>query len=249
MIRAVFFDFYGTLADWPSAEDLQQAAALAEGIVVERSSIAVSYHTANAYLDEENALNPVQQRTEEERRAVFSEYERRLLADAGAPGVSLAAAARVWERVRSAPDALTLFPDAQAVLAALRAEGLTLGVISNMGMELDGLLERLGIGGYLPVRSCTGSTGVSKPHPRIFQLALAQAGVQPAEAVHIGDSMSADVEGARSAGITPVLVQRGAGPSAPPGGVFTAASLTEAVAHVRSLIAAGGSTRRASPSL
>ena len=235
MIRAVFFDFYGTLADWPTAEGLQQAAAAAEGIVVEQAAIAAAYRTANAYMDEENAKRPVQQRTEEERDAFFAEYERRLLADAGAPDVSLDVAARVWRRVRSAPDELALLPDAKSTLAELQGLGLTLGVISNMGLELDGLLERLGIAGHLPVQATTGNAGVSKPHPRIFRLALAQAGVQPAEAVHIGDSIPADVEGARGAGIEAVLVQRGPGPP-PPDGVQVVGSLTEAAAHVRSLL-------------
>ncbi|MYF64709.1 MAG: HAD-IA family hydrolase [Chloroflexi bacterium] len=183
----------------------------------------------------ENAQRPVQHRTQPERDAFLAEYERRLLTDAGAAGVSLDVAARVWQRVRSAPDELTLLPDAEAALADLRSLGLTLGVISNMGLELNGLLERLGIAGYLPVRSCTATAGVSKPHPRIFQLALAQARAQPAEAVHIGDSIPADVEGARSAGIEAVLVQREPGPP-PPNGVRVVASLTEAAAHVRSLV-------------
>jgi len=239
MIRAVFFDFYGTLADWPTAEGLQQAAAAAEGIAIEQAAIAAGYRTANAYMDEENARRPVQQRTQPERDAFFAEYERRLLTDAGAPDVSLDVAARVWQRVRSAPDELTLLPDAESALADLRSLGLTLGVISNMGLELDALLERLGIAGYLPVRSTTGSAGVSKPHPRIFQLALAQARAQPCEAVHIGDSIPADVEGARSTGIEAVLVQREPGPPAP-GGVCVVASLTEAAAHVRSLVGQQG---------
>ena len=239
MIRAVFFDFYGTLADWPTAEGLQQAAAAAEGITIEQAPIAAAYRTANAYMDEENAKRPVQQRTQQERDAFFAEYERRLLADAGAPDVSPDVAARVWQRVRGAPEELTLFPDAKAALAELRALGLTLGVISNMGLELDALLERLGIGAYLAVRSTTGSAGVSKPHPRIFRFALAQAGVRPAEAVHIGDSIPADVEGARGAGITPVFVQRTPG-TPPPDGVPVVGSLAEAAAHVQSLLGSEG---------
>lgn len=235
MIRAVFFDFYGTLADWPAAEELQRVAAAAEGITVASSAIASAYRTANAYLDGENAKRLVRDRTQEEREAVFAEYERRLLADAGAPDVSLEVAGRIWQRVRGAPDDLTLYPDAKSALAELHSRGVTLGVISNMGQELNGLLERLGISEYLQVRSTSGSTGVSKPHPRIFRSALAQAGARPDEAVHVGDSISADVEGARNAGMGAVLVQRAPGPPAPDG-VYVAASLTEAAAHVRSLL-------------
>ena len=236
MIRAVFFDFYGTLAHWPTAEESQQAAAAAEGIALEQSAIAAAYPAANAYLDAENARSPIRQRTQRERDAVFAEYERRLLAASGAPDASPDVAARIWQRARNAPDTLTLFPDARDVLADLSALGLTLGVISNMGPELDGTLELLGIADRLPVRSTTSSAGVSKPDPRIFRLALAQAGAQPREAVHIGDSVDADAEGARNAGIAPVLVWRA--PSAPsPQGTCVVASLTEAAAHVRSLLA------------
>lgn len=241
MIRAVFFDFYGTLADWPAVEDLQQEAAAAEGVAVDRANVASGYQAANAYLDEENAKHPVQRRTQQERDSFFAEYERRLLADAGAPDVSLDVAARIWQRVRSTSDELTLFSDAKSALADLRALGLTLGVISNIGFELDALLQRLGIAEYLPVRSTVASSGVSKPHPRIFRMALAQAGAQPAEAVHIGDSIGTDVEGACNAGLAAVLVQRVPGPRAPEG-VCVVRSLTEAATHVQSLPGMRGMT-------
>ena len=47
-----------------------------------------------------------------------------------------------------------------------------------------------------------------KPNPEIFQKALEIAGVDAADAVHIGDSPVADVEGARAVGITPILLDR-----------------------------------------
>ncbi len=51
------------------------------------------------------------------------------------------------------------------------------------------------------VRAC-------KPHKAIFEEALRVAGVKPDEAVHIGDSVTSDVEGARALGITPVYLLR-----------------------------------------
>jgi putative hydrolase of the HAD superfamily len=46
--------------------------------------------------------------------------------------------------------------------------------------------------------------GVAKPDPRIFQIALAAVAAEPARTVHLGDSLLADVAGARGAGIHPV---------------------------------------------
>lgn len=51
------------------------------------------------------------------------------------------------------------------------------------------------------VRAC-------KPNSAIFEEALRAAGVKPEEAVHIGDSVTSDVEGARAVGITPVYLSR-----------------------------------------
>lgn len=47
-----------------------------------------------------------------------------------------------------------------------------------------------------------------KPHREIFEAALEMAGVSPDEAVHIGDSISSDVEAAKAVSITPVLIDR-----------------------------------------
>jgi putative hydrolase of the HAD superfamily len=56
----------------------------------------------------------------------------------------------------------------------------------------------------------------AKPSPRIFELALAQHAVDPGEAMHVGDSVRDDVEGATKAGLHAVLLARGGTP-VPPG--------------------------------
>ncbi len=236
MIRAVFFDFYGTLADWPAREFVQREAAAAEGIVLDPGAIARAYAAANAYMDAENAASPVHARPPEEQDAFYAEYERRLIAGAGAPDTSLDAAARVWRRVLYTVSELALFPDAVDALEELHAMGLTLGVVSNLGARLDEHLDRLGIGHLLPVRSTALSAGIGKPSPLIFQRALDQAKAEPSEAVHIGDSVYADVKGARNAGIAPVLLLREPSGRAPsPAGVPVVASLREAAACARSI--------------
>jgi putative hydrolase of the HAD superfamily len=53
--------------------------------------------------------------------------------------------------------------------------------------------------------------GVEKPDPRIFQAALHAAGVPVKQAVHVGDSDTADVRGAEAVGMTAVLLNRGEG--------------------------------------
>src|SRR5439155_821366 len=55
----------------------------------------------------------------------------------------------------------------------------------------------------------SGEVGVEKPNPRIFELALARAGVAAAEAAYIGDFYSIDVKGATAAGLRAVLLDPG----------------------------------------
>ena len=240
MIRAVFFDFYGTLADWPQAEYIQRDAAAAEGIALDPEAVLRAYASANAYMDAENAREPVHRRTQEERDAFYAEYERRILAGAGAEDASLETAARVWRRVADAPSDLALFPDAKDALEELRGLGLTLGVISNIGASLDAHLDRLGVGHLLTARVTTLDVGASKPDARIFRRALDQAQAEPSEAVHVGDSVFTDVRGARNAGIAPVLIRRSpSSVESPPEGVPVVASLREAAALARAMVEAG----------
>ena len=58
------------------------------------------------------------------------------------------------------------------------------------------------------MRTSSVQPQLEKPDIAIFRAALQRAGVRPEEAVHIGDSVHADVEGALNAGISPILLDR-----------------------------------------
>jgi putative hydrolase of the HAD superfamily len=68
------------------------------------------------------------------------------------------------------------------------------------------LLEALGLAGWLDAVVDSGVVGFEKPDPRIFRHAAAALGVEPAEAVHVGDLYSVDVVGARAAGARAILL-------------------------------------------
>ena len=89
-------------------------------------------------------------------------------------------------------------------------------VVSNWDVSLHDVLERTRLRPLLDAVVTSAEFGAAKPDPSIFHHALALAGATPAEAVHAGDDVEADVEGARAAGIAAVLVARD-GIEAPPG--------------------------------
>lgn len=104
--------------------------------------------------------------------------------------------------------AFYIFPDVIPALRAMRADGLRLAVVSNWGWAAPELLQTLELAQHFEVLSISARVGYQKPHPAIFEHALALLGVTPDEAVHVGDDPTADVLGARRAGIEPVLVDR-----------------------------------------
>jgi putative hydrolase of the HAD superfamily len=107
------------------------------------------------------------------------------------------------------------FPEVADALADLRGRGIALVVVSNWDVSLHERLDETGLSPLLDGAICSAEAGVAKPDPAIFERALAVAGAAPGEAWHVGDSLREDVEGARAAGIDPVLVARVGAP--PPG--------------------------------
>jgi HAD superfamily hydrolase (TIGR01509 family) len=94
------------------------------------------------------------------------------------------------------------------VLEALRSRGLVVGAVSNWVWQLPELLHALDLVSHFDLIAASSRIGFEKPHPGIFRWALEQARVQPEEAIHVGDHVDADVEGARGVGIHPVLIDR-----------------------------------------
>ena len=102
----------------------------------------------------------------------------------------------------------TLYPEVPEVLAALRAAGLKLVVVSNWDSTLPSLLARLGLADAFDDVIVSAVVGVSKPHRGIFEEALRRSGVAPGAALHVGDSLTDDYHGARAAGLQALLVDR-----------------------------------------
>ena len=101
-----------------------------------------------------------------------------------------------------------IFPDAERAIEALSARGITLGAVSNWVWTLPELLHSLDLVGHFAFIAASARIGFEKPHPRIFEWALNQAGVPASQVIHVGDHVDADVLGARGVGIDPVLIDR-----------------------------------------
>jgi putative hydrolase of the HAD superfamily len=97
------------------------------------------------------------------------------------------------------------------VLTQLRGQGFELGIVSNFDSRLFTILRGLGIESFFDSVTISSLAQAAKPAPRIFEVALEKHAVDPEEAVHIGDSLQDDVEGAEKAGLAGILLDRKGG--------------------------------------
>ena len=208
MIKAAFFDFYNTLVRfWPPVDVIQQASCREMGFRVSKVGIRKGYFLADDYMSRENADSPLADRSSGERDRFFAEYERIILKGAGLE-VTIRLAAQIWEMASQVPKNFSLFEDVIPALELLKKRDITLGVSSNLRRDMGYLSKELSLDPYLDFYVTAVEAGAEKPHPPVFLAALKKAGVDASEAVHVGDQYQADVQGARAAGIVPVLLDR-----------------------------------------
>ena len=96
-------------------------------------------------------------------------------------------------------------PGMPEALGELAARGYRLAVVSNSDGRADALLARLGLAKSFEFVVDSHDVGVEKPSPRIFEIACERLGLPPERCAYVGDVMAFDVEGARAAGLVPVL--------------------------------------------
>jgi putative hydrolase of the HAD superfamily len=154
---------------------------------------------------------------------------RRSSAEAMRPALPPPAAAADGELLTAALlDSLRFvaYPEVPDVLRELRRRGLRLVVVSNWDVSLHERLAETGLAPLVDGAVASAELGAAKPEPAIFARGLALAGVDAADACHVGDSPGADVRGALAAGLRAVLVVRD-GAAVPAHGVPAIRSLAE----------------------
>ncbi len=107
------------------------------------------------------------------------------------------------------PESWQIYDDVAPVLAHLREDGIRCGIISNWDSRLPDLLAALGLKAAFDPIVFSAEAGAEKPSSEIYRAALSRAGVEPAEALHVGDDAEADAQGARDSGLHALLIDRG----------------------------------------
>jgi putative hydrolase of the HAD superfamily len=214
--RAVLLDALGTLVELqPPAPRLRRALA-AEGFEVSEERAAAGFEAEIAYYLAHHLEGSDRERLDDLR----DRCAEAMMAALRLPGLDRDTARRAML------DSLqfTAYPDALEALPVLRGRGLRLVVVSNWDCSLPDWLGPAGLLSRVDAVVTSASAGAAKPARAIFERALELAGVGASEAVHLGDSLGNDVEGARGVGIRAILVARN---GAAPEGVEAVGALTE----------------------
>lgn len=207
MLKAVFFDAAGTLLE-PRNPIGQSYARMAErfGVVTDPAQVSAAFRRA---FHETPGLAFGPGREGGELRRLERAWWRSVVA-------------RTFDRLGRFDDfdaffdALFAFfgdpanwrsdPAAMAILERLRARHIALGVLSNFDYRLYRILDGLGLGRYFDSITISSEAGYAKPAPEIFRAALALHGAAAGEAIHVGDSDTHDLAGARAVGIPVIIV-------------------------------------------
>ena len=215
MIRAVIFDLWGTLIyDDPEVSERRNQLRLHSsrdvlatfGYAYELQDVEAAFLAAGAELAR---IHECERDISTHGRTVL--YVRHL-----DPSLAETLEDDAWQQLDEAilTPALRhrppVLPHAAEVLAAIKALGLRIALISNAGITpgvvLMRLLNEMGLGKHFDVTVFSDELELSKPAPAIFAHALDELGVSPGEAVFVGDQPVSDVLGARRAGMWMVQI-------------------------------------------
>ena len=204
MLQAVLFDWGDTLMDFAYDEALVEAGHRAGLAAIGRDGLLDEDALAAHFRERYQPLFWVPGTIEE---IEYPGLVRQCLRDFGIELTDeeldrfLEAEHAAWEPAR------LLGWASHALLDALRARGLKLGLVSN-AFDPEWLLvrdlEQMGLAERLDVAVFSSAVGIRKPHRAIFEHALDRLGVGPERVLFVGDRLYEDVRGAGELGMTTV---------------------------------------------
>jgi FMN phosphatase YigB (HAD superfamily) len=206
-LKAVTFDFWGTLFEWNGWAAEVRREAVREFVARHRAELSSEVVDA-AFAAGVAAQDAAWRRSNHFGPAAIIEHflaELRL----EAPAESRAELQHLIEDPLPGR-VLTPIAGVDAAITRLRERGIRLGIVCDSGMMvgrvLRGQLQRTGLARHFEADALAFSdeVGVTKPRPEIFRKALAGLGAGPAEAAHVGDLRFTDMAGARALGMRAV---------------------------------------------
>ncbi len=208
VVKTIFFDVGNTLLlPDPSVEDVCIEILDGHGITVGKDELLFALEKADRYYEDQYWKDDRFWLKEVDAAKFWAGLYELMLKEVGvvegAADISREIYDAFGEGHRWQP-----YPDVVPVFKKLVDSGYSLGLISNWDTRLATLMVETGLSEYLDFVVSSASVGFLKPQPQIFEIALKRAKALAVESIHVGDHYYADIMGARTVGITPVLLDR-----------------------------------------
>ena len=186
-LRAVVFDLWNTIAEWPHEVWAEVRPRVAERLGLTPEKFDARWYGELAQLRETGPIADVLARFD-------------LTPEAAEDVLTL----------RGAVTRQGLVPVAGAAetIAELRSRGLRTGLITVCSEDVPRLWAETAFHGLFDAEVFSSSVGLRKPDPRIYQLALEQLDVPAGEAMFVGDGANDELAGAERVGMTAVMLER-----------------------------------------
>jgi putative hydrolase of the HAD superfamily len=186
--RAVIFDLWQTLVPWNVDEANRFYDQMADSVGVERERFREVWLARRKHRE----------------TGLIAEHLRSIVAELDVEGDidELIELRRDWAKRTLVPR-----PDALETLAELRRRGHRLGLISVCTEDVPQVWDETPLAGTLDETIFSCDVGVSKPDPRIYEIACERLGVEPAECLFVGDGANDELPGAERVGMTAVQLR------------------------------------------
>ncbi len=197
-VDAVIFDWGGTLTPWHDIDLVEQWRVFARAVHEEED------RARQLATDLQTAEGAAWGRARDEHSSAALDH---ILAAAGLGGVEHAAARAAYEKFWE-PHTFT-DPQVEPLWAALREDGIRVGVLSNTIWSREyhrAIFERDGVAHLIDADVYSSEIAWTKPHPEAFRAAADAVGVEPARCVYVGDRHFEDVHGPQQVGMRAIWV-------------------------------------------
>lgn len=215
-IRAITLDLDGTLLDSPADDRAaavhvaRECLGLPSGKPLQDLMAAYVEAHASVWAPVLAAPPPTNPDAWDPRRILREIWGQTLRASGLPASVTVDDIVETW--LTSFTTNATRFPDVDESVQELRKTHRLAIITNGTNWTQHSRIERSGFYHVVEHVSIAGEKGFGKPRSEIFEETLSCLGVKPEEAVHVGDSLSADIAGARNAGMRSVWINRSGAP-------------------------------------
>ena len=192
MVKAIIFDFWGTLVDQGVRSPLRQVQRMLGLYNLDFSDFVMQFEEVFMTKRHES----LDEAFKEVCKAFNVRYDFRLLNDL----------VGMWNKNWMLAN---LYEDTLDGLDSLKARGFKLGLVSNTdNFSVEKVMEKFNLAGVFDAVVLSFDCGFLKTNPKMFELVLGKLGVSKEDALMVGDSPQTDIEGAKNAGVKAVLMDR-----------------------------------------